>query len=78
MAIYALGRLEAPAAGQAITAALSEATDPQVQVGLINALANRHAQAAEAPITALLESSDANLVQRACVRTLGRMVDQPA
>lgn len=71
-AIYALGRLEVPAASEALHHAIGTTTGA-VQAGLINALADRGYQQAQPDLLQILQSTDSDVVRRACTRALGRL-----
>ncbi|MHB8971362.1 MAG: HEAT repeat domain-containing protein [Pirellulaceae bacterium] len=71
MAVYALGYLEAPEAGQAMQRALAK-TSGATQAGIINALADRRYQEAKPDLLPLLGSAD-GLVAGAAARALGRL-----
>jgi HEAT repeat protein len=71
MARFALGRIEAPEAGQALLRALGK-TQGNLQAGVINTLAQRHYSQA-APEIADLVSSSTPEVALAAIRALGRL-----
>jgi len=71
MARYALGRIEDPAAPAALHRALNK-TSGNLQVGIINTLANRRYRQALPDIAKLLRSSDSGVAE-AAARALGRI-----
>lgn len=73
LARYALGRIEAPQAGEALRRALRKTTG-ELQVGVINTLALRQETKALPDITGLLHSTDPGVVV-AATRALGRLGD---
>ncbi len=73
VARYALGRLESPAAGETLLAALGE-TSGDVQAGIIATLGDRNCAAARGRLVELLEASDA-IVAAAAAVALGQLGD---
>jgi type 1 glutamine amidotransferase/HEAT repeat protein len=71
VALYALGRMPAPAAEQAVIGALASA-DAAHKVSLLNVLGLRHSAAAVATIAPLVADADVNVAQ-AAIAALGEI-----
>lgn len=71
---YALGRLEDPAAGEALVRSLPRTTG-SLQAGIIDSLGERRCEAARAEIAALLGDADP-VVATSAARALGRLGGQ--
>lgn len=73
LARFALGRIEAPEAGEALRRALPK-TSGDLQAGIIDTLGQRKEMKAQTEISALVDSPDAN-VAGAAIRALGKFGD---